>query len=117
MQSSTLSAEHPLYRLVPATASNLVQNVHGRGRRGRRGRLWTQWTPQRRPVTEAEFSQALDHLKPGPQPDFAAAYEEAFPQDRTRDDGQRQDLMAEFMEDDTAQKDAEEAGAIEKAGE
>ena len=40
-----------------------------------------------------------------------------FPQDRTRDDGARQDLMSEFMEDVTAQQEAEEAAAIETVGE
>jgi hypothetical protein len=64
-----------------------------------------------------EVFEALDHLRPGMQPDLASAFDAAFPQDRTRDDSARQDLMSEFMDDDMAQKEAEEAGAIENAGE
>ena len=60
-----------------------------------------------RPVTEAEFAKALDHLKPSNQPDFSEAYREPFPQDRTRADDARQDLMTEFMEDETARQEAD----------
>src|SRR5262245_59062010 len=62
-----------------------------------------------RQLTEAEFSQVIKHLDPYTL-DVEEAYGKAYPRDRTSDEESRQALMAETMEDVSAEQEAAEAG-------
>ena len=70
-----------------------------------------------RPVTEAEFDKALVEIPPTTPADFASGFEAAYPEDRTRTDDDRHELMGEVMEDDHAAREAEEAGGYDEAEE
>jgi hypothetical protein len=62
-----------------------------------------------RELTEAEFQGVMQNLDPYSL-DVEEAYAKAYPTDRAADEEQRQALMAETMEDVTAQQEAAEAG-------
>jgi hypothetical protein len=62
-----------------------------------------------RQLTEAEFQGVMQNLDPYTL-DVEEAYTKAYPTDRAADEEQRQALMAETMEDVTAQQEAAEAG-------
>jgi hypothetical protein len=62
-----------------------------------------------RRVTEAEFQNVIGNLDPNTL-NVEEAYAKAYPTDRTSDEESRQALLAETMEDVTAQQEAAEAG-------
>jgi hypothetical protein len=62
-----------------------------------------------RELTEAEFQKVMQHVDPFSL-DVSAAYEKAYPTDRTSDVDERQELLREAMDDETAKQNAAEAG-------
>jgi hypothetical protein len=57
-----------------------------------------------RPLTAKERQTVADDMRRGDHTDAFNAYEANFPEDRTRDPEERLDLMAEYMDEASAQE-------------